>query len=384
MESEKKKKITIVINGKFHAFDIAAELYKQKRLRMLISTYPRSIARKYGIGNEAFIGLPIFEVIKRLHRTILRLLKIQEKDSWIHAAFPKVAKWFIPNDTDMLIGYTGNSLEIFESEKYKSIPKVLDKVSTHTIANIELVSEAAKYHNIHWEPNSDAFIDRELREYALADKITVPSSYVLKTFTDNGVSPDKLLKIPYAISMHKFAGLKEVNVKRENVVLFVGQISPRKGVGVLVKAMEVVRQTVPDAELWLVGGKYGGIQDADLDYPWITQWGILKGQDLYEKYKRASVFCLLSFEEGLAYVLTEALQCGLPIVATPNTGAEDLIDKGVNGFIVPLADHNAAAQNIINILNSTEIWDIMDKSLKTTRNDLTWENYCNELLDKVK
>jgi glycosyltransferase involved in cell wall biosynthesis len=54
------------------------------------------------------------------------------------------------------------------------------------------------------------------------------------------------------------------------------------------------------------------------------------------------VFCLLSLEEGLALVLAQAMAMGLPIIATPNTGASDLITDGVEGFLVPVRDPDAA------------------------------------------
>ena len=50
---------------------------------------------------------------------------------------------------------------------------------------------------------------------------------------------------------------------------------------------------------------------------------------------------LPSLEEGLALVQGEAMACGCPVIATPNTGSEDLFSDGKQGFIVP--PKNAAA-----------------------------------------
>ena len=44
---------------------------------------------------------------------------------------------------------------------------------------------------------------------------------------------------------------------------------------------------------------------------------------------------LPSVEEGLALVLAQAMACGVPVIASENTGARDLIADGVEGFIVP-------------------------------------------------
>jgi len=55
-------------------------------------------------------------------------------------------------------------------------------------------------------------------------------------------------------------------------------------------------------------------------------------------YSQGSVLVLPSIEEGLALVLAQAMACGLPVIASANTGAEDLLQDGVEGFIVPARD----------------------------------------------
>lgn len=371
--------ITIVVLGKFHAFDIALELQKQNRLNRLISSMPMSVARKYDIELTRYRGLPIFEVLRRVYRFFYH----REQDTWLPKLFTKVAMIFIHKSSQVIIGYTGNSFEIFGSPKFDSCLKILDKASTHTLSNIELISAAAKYHNKEWKPNHNSFVQRELLEYGLANIITVPSSFVLQTFVANGVEKSKLLQIPYAVSEKKFENLQINNHKEERAVLFVGQISARKGVGVLINAMEIVRQTLPDVSLWLVGATTESIDETVLNKTWIKRLGILRGQDLYDKYMQASIFCLLSFEEGLALVLTEAIQCNLPIVATENTGARDLIDDGINGFIVPLANEVITAETIINVLNKVQFGTTTLGNYDNIIKDLTWRVYTQKLLKRI-
>jgi glycosyltransferase involved in cell wall biosynthesis len=52
---------------------------------------------------------------------------------------------------------------------------------------------------------------------------------------------------------------------------------------------------------------------------------------------------LPSIEEGLALVQGQALACGCPVLATTNTGSEDLFTDGIEGFIVPIRDVDALA-----------------------------------------
>jgi glycosyltransferase involved in cell wall biosynthesis len=55
---------------------------------------------------------------------------------------------------------------------------------------------------------------------------------------------------------------------------------------------------------------------------------------LRDRYNAADVFVFPSFFEGLGLVLLEAMACGLPVITTPQCGTAELIDEGVNGYVV--------------------------------------------------
>jgi glycosyltransferase involved in cell wall biosynthesis len=59
------------------------------------------------------------------------------------------------------------------------------------------------------------------------------------------------------------------------------------------------------------------------------------------------VFVLPSLEEGLVRTALEAMACGLPVVLTPHCGADDFVEQGVNGEIVPIRDPAATAEAIL-------------------------------------
>src|SRR5204862_3830268 len=68
---------------------------------------------------------------------------------------------------------------------------------------------------------------------------------------------------------------------------------------------------------------------------------------LAERLHGADVFVLPSLEEGLARTACEAMACGLQVVLTPNTGANDFVQSGVNGEVVPIRDLRATAEAIL-------------------------------------
>jgi glycosyltransferase involved in cell wall biosynthesis len=199
-------------------------------------------------------------------------------------------------------------------------------------------------------------IEQELAEYQAADYVAVPSAFAAKTFVARGVPEAKLLLNPYGVNLTLFSHAATDPQTRhlENGglhVLHVGRVSAQKGVHYLVDAVG----RIPDATLTLVGAV-----DAEMDAlvrrrAAVTVVGAVAGQELPRWYRQADVFCLLSVQEGLALVVAQAMAMGLPVIATPNTGAEELIEDGAHGFIVPARDPAAVAARLRQLAADPEL-----------------------------
>jgi glycosyltransferase involved in cell wall biosynthesis len=68
---------------------------------------------------------------------------------------------------------------------------------------------------------------------------------------------------------------------------------------------------------------------------------------LADRLRRADIFVLPSLEEGLVRTACEAMACGLPAILTPHTGANDFVQPGVNGEVVPIRDPQAVADAVL-------------------------------------
>lgn len=117
-------------------------------------------------------------------------------------------------------------------------------------------------------------------------------------------------------------------------VLFVGTVSVRKGVPYLLEGFKAFSH--PNKRLRVVGpispemaGYLRRLADDRISYE-----GALPNRELPARYSSADAMVLPSVEEGLALVIGEALACGCPVIATPNTGASNLFDHGREGLLV--------------------------------------------------
>jgi glycosyltransferase involved in cell wall biosynthesis len=127
-------------------------------------------------------------------------------------------------------------------------------------------------------------------------------------------------------------------------LLFVGTINQRKGVKYLLEALRLVRHQ--GVELTICGRV---VDDLSLFKPFASQVHIRPSvtfAELVEAYQQADLFVFPSVVEGFGQVLLEALACGLPILSTTHTAAPDLIEEGIQGFVVEPRRPDLLAQRI--------------------------------------
>src|SRR5262249_42028386 len=162
----------------------------------------------------------------------------------------------------------------------------------------------------------------------------VPSAFAATTFVSRGVSLSRLLVNPYGVDVTLFHGADQQPLRAETDglrVLHVGRVSAQKGAHYLAAAVALVAR----ARLTFVGAVDPGMDAALRGHAAVSLAGAVPGHDLPRWYRDADVFCLLSVQDGLALVIAQAMAMGLPVIATPNSGAEELIEDGMSGFIVP-------------------------------------------------
>lgn len=156
-------------------------------------------------------------------------------------------------------------------------------------------------------------------------------------------------------------------------ILYVGHILKNKGVYELVKACsecEMVNQLV------LIGPFFDECTKDDLidiaskrdGGNWLELAGEKKREEVWDYYKRCSVFCLPSYSEGFPYVIMEAMAFGCPIVAT-NVGAiPEMLNDGC-GVIID-AKNTYSLKEAISILLTEENY-ALDIGLKAHKKVLS-------------
>jgi glycosyltransferase involved in cell wall biosynthesis len=189
-------------------------------------------------------------------------------------------------------------------------------------------------------------IRRLEREYELCDIIIVPSTTARRSFEDLGLG-DKTLVIWPGVDERFFSPTQNKDSSAVFRACFVGRIEVSKGIAYLLQAWKLL--ALPQAELVLVGPVQPEMRSILKRYlsSNVTLTGPLPPHAVAGWYHASNVFVHPSSNEGLGLVLLESMACGVPVIATDRTGAEDCVTHGEDGFIVPARNVNELAEAIL-------------------------------------
>ena len=141
------------------------------------------------------------------------------------------------------------------------------------------------------------------------------------------------------------------------VVTCVAEFTPTKNHAQLLAAWPKVARTVPTAHLLLVGdGRLRGKLEEGAKRASLSRVRFLGFRcDVPQILAGSDVFVLPSRREGLPRSVLEAMATGLPVVATDVRGNRDLVEDGVNGFLVQVGDVDGLAHALLRLLGDQDL-----------------------------
>ena len=341
------------------------ELEREFRRRFKPELAPQNV-RTYPAAELIYVVSSRLRPLRPFSEAILR---------WRNKCFDGwVAKRIARERPKAVVCYDSCAQRTFEGAKSLGTLCVLDQSIGHICTGLQLLREEAKLHPDFADslPTKvpEWLIERCSQEALLADCVLSPSEYVRHSLIANGVEPARIAALPFGVDPERFQPPPERTEKTFRV-LFVGQLSQRKGIKYLLEAFRNLR--LPSAELVLVGNVAGSGK------------GLLRYRDMFQHipnvpraevhhwFERADVFVYPSLHEGSALAIYEALACGLPIITTPNSGS--MVQDGIQGYIVPIRDVERLKEKILLLYENRELRQEMSRRARLRAEEFTWAAY---------
>ncbi len=192
------------------------------------------------------------------------------------------------------------------------------------------------------------------------DAILSPSRNLIESLRAQGIhAPIEYLSNPLAMAEPTgAAGMRSVD---SFVVMFAGRLAPEKNVPLLLRSIAQLSKGIPGVELWIAGdGVLRGSLETEARTLGIADRTRFLGQlaraDLADRYLAADVFVLPSLIETQGLVLMEAMAYGKPVIATTNIiPGPEMIDEGVNGFLVDVDSPTPLAERLAQLARDPEL-----------------------------
>jgi glycosyltransferase involved in cell wall biosynthesis len=173
--------------------------------------------------------------------------------------------------------------------------------------------------------------------------------------------PERIHVIPNPVSLDwiRRAGQSREKVIPGGYLLYFGRLERRKGVHVISRALPRILRSGPDLKMVFIGRDCGwkatiSSENADLADR-LLWYDTMPRPELFGAIRHATLVLLPSLFDNLSNALLETMALGRPVVATYGTGAEEIIQDGINGFLVEPGDANALAARTVACLQGADL-----------------------------
>lgn len=225
------------------------------------------------------------------------------------------------------------------------------------------------------------FVNTSDPEYMIKNNIIKKEK--VKIIKSVGVDTTKFSMDNY--SEKELLQIKEkLNLGNKIVILMVARAIWDKGIKEYYESAKIIKAKYQSIEFLLVGGTDEGNHSCanedflnNGDVKWLGH-----RDDMVEITAVCDIYVLPSYREGLPATLMEASSMSKPIVTTDTFGCKDVVDDGINGFLVPIKDSQKLAEKIEILINNKDLRIKMGKkALEKAQNEFDVNKIVNQYME---
>lgn len=274
--------------------------------------------------------------------------------------FSKIAK------NDIIYACSSYALSIFS--KNKENLKILDVANIHVDDSISLLKKEYEKFGLKFK-FSNYLRNIQIKEYNLADKIIVPSNRSLKSFLNNKIAKDKLIRTFFISSEKKIQFKKKIKGDNNLVLGYIGGNVIIKGLYYLLKAIKnnsnkniSLNLCIPKRYIDVYPFLKNNYDDNLMSCKGFTN-------QIDEFYSKIDYLVVPSISDGFAQVVLESLERNIPVICSDAVGSSEYIDDNF-GYIFK----SQSAENLTQILNKICLSDLNSKIKTINSNFIMLKN----------
>lgn len=345
---------TVCQIGAREDFAVARALDRRSALELLITDLWVPRGRATGYASERLAGrrhdeLRIDRVWAPTGTALMRELgdriisrsgwdQIMARNAWFQSASVGRLKALPPRSRRVIFAYSYAAEKIFAFARKQGWMTILGQIDPG-------LAEARMVDQLHRKTGVGAkgapppqYWESWRRETELADVIVVNSAWSRDGLLAEGVPASKLSVLPLAFEATWTRSNKVMPIafshERPLRLLFLGQVNLRKGIDILLEAMECLREL--PIKLDVVGPIQIPLSDKNLQNEKVRFHGSVARSSVRDFYQEADVFIFPTRSDGFGLTQLEAFSAGLPVIASKNCG--EVVSEGRNGLLLPDLD----------------------------------------------
>ncbi|WP_018290097.1 glycosyltransferase family 4 protein [Verrucomicrobium sp. 3C] len=349
------------------------------------------------LGRRAFAGIParrtrtVASLEELLHVSTRRTLSRQfpllsiHLMYWVKERFARsVVSRLSRSTADCLIGMYAASWESFREAGRHGVLRCLNFVNSHPVDQNRYLRDLAGLRAVSHQELIPPWVARRVEaELEEADMVLVPSRFVGEQLRGRGVSEEAIEQIPYGVDLSIFYPNPAKPERADSPLdcLCVCQMAHRKGIPLL---LETARSMVGTPIRFHLLGPIVSPEVLENLPENVRYEGTGLPGEVAARMRQADLFVLPTLEDACALVVLEAMASGLPVVTTTHNGSGELLEQGVEGFVVPAGDRAALREALVQLVDDAPLRKRMgDAARKKVEASYSWETYGRRVLQAI-
>lgn len=169
--------------------------------------------------------------------------------------------------------------------------------------------------------------------------------------------------------------------EKEKIIIMAAYFNDNKAPDLLLKAWKKIKDKYPDWRVFMLGNgeverfrqmaTEMGLKDS------VTFTGYITGREKEYYFRKASIYCMCSYEEGFPMTVLEAWAHGICVVTTPVGGLPDVLEDGKNALVFEFGDGDGLSQRISFLIEN----NYKRREMATYSQGFGYENFSMEIIN---